>query len=436
MALFGKDESKDKGLISVIQYEGDNNTLVWKHPKTDFNYGTQLIVRESQEAVFFRDGQALDLFPAGRHTLETQNIPVLSKLYSIPTGGDSPFTAEVYFVNLVTLMGVKWGTDSKVRLFDPQSGLHLELGASGEFNIRVSDPRKLLVKLVGTTSGLNKDELLSTSGGASGLQGYFRGLIMTQVKSYLAQVIKEDSINVLEIDENLNKLSNGLKEKINLGLADYGLVMPEFYVVRVVTPDEDPNFKRMKQQYADQYLNVREEEVRKATAMASAERQTIEAQTEARMKIIGAQGDAESLKIQAEAEAAEMRMKGYTYQQETARMIGMEAMQNGLIGEGGGSGLGDIAGLGVTLGAMGGVIGMTKDAMAPVMQSMGQQPTQPPVQAQPVADGWSCCGATVASKFCPNCGGQRPRLDWDCACGQKGITSKFCQECGTKRGDA
>ena len=129
-------------LASIISYDGDNETLVYKHPIEDFNMGSQLIVHESQEAVFFRDGQALDVFGPGRYELDTQKLPLLDKLcklYLIPIDDEMTFHSEVYFVNRATQMGLKWGTDSKVRLFDPASGLHVELGASGEFSIRVVD---------------------------------------------------------------------------------------------------------------------------------------------------------------------------------------------------------------------------------------------------------------------------------------------------------
>ena len=133
-------------------------------------------------------------------------------------------------------------------------------------------------------------------------------------------------------------LSGALRERINAALDEYGLTMPEFYVSRIVTPDDDPNFRRMKEQYAEQSLLVRQENIRKA-----------------------------------EAEAAEMHMKGYTYQQETSRQVGLEAMKNGL---GGGANaadaLGDLVGLGVSLGAMGSVIGMTKDALNPMTQDAAQ----------------------------------------------------------------
>ena len=156
---------------------------------------------------------------------------------------------------------------------------------------------------------------------------------------------------------------------------------------------------------------MREEEIRKAEAEAAFERKAVEAQTEARMKVIGAQGEADALRLQAqaeadayrmqaEAEAQEMRMKGYTYQQETARQVGLEAMKNGNgTAAGVGGMVGDMMQLGVGLGAVGSVIGMTKDAINPVVQ-----------QAAAV-------------------GG------WDCSCGQKGIHGNFCTNCGNKKGE-
>lgn len=436
------EEIKRDGLASIIKYEGDSNTLVWKHPIEDFNLGSQLIVHESQEAIFFRDGQALDLFGAGRYTLETQQLPILEKLYKLPTDTEGTFHSEVYYINTATVMGVKWGTDSKVRLFDPASGLHVELGASGEFNIRVVNSRKLLLKLVGTTGSLRQEDLLGANG-----KGFFRAMVMTQVKSYLASAIRESGISVLEIDERLMELSEALRDKINPRLAEYGLEMPEFFVSRVVTPDDDPNFKRMKEQYAQQYLLVRQEQIRKSEAEAAFQRKSVEAQTAAQMKIIAAQGDAEALKIQkqaeaesyrmqAAAEAEEMRMKGYTYQQETARQVGLEAMQNGLGGGAGTGVIGDVAGLGMTLGALGGVVNMTKEAMEPVMASM--KPNASITSA--ASDGWDCpdCGPKgISSNFCPNCGAKKPapKADtWNCPeCGQTGISTNFCPECGAKR---
>ena len=449
-----KAEVRDAAIPAVINYEGDNQTFVWKHPMTDFVTGSQLIVHESQEAIFFRNGEALDSFGPGRYTLETGIMPKMSSLYPLPVQGQ-PFHAEVYFVNLATQMGIKWGTNSKVGMFDPASGLHVELGASGSFNLRVTEPRKLLIKLVGTTGGLTQSDLFNESSvtvGAGNVEitmksagGYFRTMVMNKVKANLAKIIKANSISVLELDEHIGMISAGLKEAINPELAEYGLTMPEFYVSNIVTPDDDPNFRRMKQQYADKYLKIREEEIRKAEAEAAFERKAVEAQTEARMRVIGAQGDAditrikaqaeaEAYRMKAEAEAMEMKMKGYTYQQETARQVGIEAMRNG--GAAGGiSGMtGEMMQMGVGLGVMGSVIGMTKDAVSPVVNQTAQT-----VQQAVAVSGWDCaCGQkNIMSKFCPECGSKKPEpvapAGWNCTCGASNITSKFCPECGAKK---
>ena len=415
--------------ISVIKYEGSNEVLAHKHEKEDFTIGSQLIVHETQEALFFRDGKIFDQFKAGRHTLVTNNIPKVRDYMKLGTGGINVFHCEVYFINMVTQMGIRWGTDSKVRLFDPASGLHVEIGASGNYNMRVTDARKLILKLVGTTDGLIQSDI--TGDGKSYGTGMFKALIINKVKANLARIIKEENLNILEIDAYLDVLSSKLMVDINEALDEYGLTMPEFYVTSIVTPDDDPNFVRLKQQFADKTLKVREEEVRKAEAEAAQQRRIVEAQTEAQLKAVNAQGDADAIRIKAqaeaeaykmkaEAEAAEMQMKGYTYRDETARQVGLEAMQNGITGGGNGGGaaggIGDVASLGVTLGAMGGVINMTKDAMAPIMG-----------ESQKVGEGF---GNVVAG----NTGAPAAEGAWNCpSCGKAGITSRFCPDCGASR---
>ncbi len=405
-----------EGLVNIIKYDEDNAALVWKHPVEDFRMGTQLIVHESQEAVFCRDGRALDVFGAGRYTLETQRLPLLDQFFRLPSDTERTFHSEVYFINMATQMGIKWGTDSKVRFLEPYSGLPMEIGACGEFHIRVCNSRKLLLKVVGTSSGFGQDNLL----GADEEKGYFRSLVMTQVKSSLAQIIKQEKINILEIDAELLRLSGILKTGLNGMFEEYGLTMPDFYISRVITPDEDPNYRRLKEQYAQQYLLVRQEEIRRKEAEAAAERKAVEAQTEARLKIIEAQGSAEILKLQksaeaegykmqAAAQAAEMQMKGYTYQQETSRLVGLEAMKNGLGGgEGGASMLGNLTGLGIGLGAMGGVANLTKDALSPLMEQGAQMGQSVNEMVKPV---------------------------WNCSCGQNGNIGNFCSNCGRKRSE-
>ena len=119
-------------VTSVIKYEGDNRTFIWKYPHTDFNMGSELIVRESQEAIFFYNGEILDRFTAGKHILETENLPVAKGILKLATGGRNPFVAELYFINLTEQMAIRWGTDSKVSYLDPVSALLLAAVILGE----------------------------------------------------------------------------------------------------------------------------------------------------------------------------------------------------------------------------------------------------------------------------------------------------------------
>ena len=162
-------------IAQIIKYEGDNSTFVWKHPSEDFNTSTQLIVHESQEAIFFMNGQALDLFGAGRYTLETENIPLIRKVTNLPTGGQTPFHCEVYFINKTEQMAIRWGTDSKVQYLEPTYKFPISIGASGEMSLSVSDSRKLLIKLVGTEAFLGQAKLIQ----------FFRAFLMTRVKHTL-----------------------------------------------------------------------------------------------------------------------------------------------------------------------------------------------------------------------------------------------------------
>lgn len=436
-----KQQIKESKTLEVIKYEGSNDVLIWKHPFEDFKYGSQLIVHESQEAIFFKDGQALDTFGAGRYTLETQNIPLLKEVYKLPFDNNSVFHSEIYFINLTTQMGIKWGTDSKIRLFDPASGLHVELGACGQFSIRINNGRKLLLKVVGTTNGFAQGEVVGGNDySTKGMVGKFKALVVSKVKSLLAKTIREQAISILEIDEYLEPLSALLKDSINLVLNDYGLEMPEFYITTILTPDDDPNFKKMKEQYAEQYLLVRQEQIKKNVAMAEQQRKIVEAQTSAQEEVIAAQAKAEAYRLQAEAEAKEMQMKGYTYQQETQRQVAVAAMENQ-----GGTGnipgvVNNMVGLGVGLGVMGEVANNVKNAIKPAFTPVnnGEQSNQ--VDDIKNNDAWECpnCHYHATTAFCPQCGFKKPVAEnqtWDCQCGQKGITTPFCPNCGHKRGE-
>ena len=189
-------------ITDIIKYEGDNTTFIWKHPSEDFNTMTQLIVHQSQEAIFFLNGEALDSFGPGRHTLETQNIPLIRRIMNLPTGGETPFHCEVYFINKTEQMAIKWGTDSKVQFMEPTYQFPIQIGASGEMSLCADNGRALLLKLVGTENALEQAALTT----------YFRAFLMTRVKAYLVETIQEQKINIFEIDRYLNTLSSDLQK--------------------------------------------------------------------------------------------------------------------------------------------------------------------------------------------------------------------------------
>lgn len=458
-------------IADIIKYEGDNSTFVWKHPCEDFNSMTQLIVHESQEAIFMMNGQALDLFGPGRYTLETQNMPKIGKFLKWTTGGETPFHCEVYFVNKTVQMGVKWGTDSRVRFIEPNTGIPLDIGASGELNLQVADARKLLVKLVGTTGGLTRGDILGADergsslpnengaggnmrniaadrlngGWAGALRGYFRPLIMTAVKTNLAATIKAQKINILEIDEQLETLSAALGDKIRIGFEEYGLTIPQFYITNVSLPEEDKNFRKVRDLLASSYLGVREAEV-EAGIIAAQRQKVIEEQTtelerakfEADKKRIAAQAEADAAKLKGFSEAEVMAAKGYN-QRDVLQADVQKAYAEGIGnmgGNGGGGMMSDLLGLGVGMAAAGTMGAQVTNAMRGAMGGAAPEQSAQPTPA--AENGIACpkCGAKLPSgtKFCNECGTRiLPADEMICPhCGKSVKKGKFCPECGTR----
>lgn len=214
-------------IVDILKYEGDDKTLVYKSSQEDFNTGTQLIVHESQEAVFFRDGQALDLFGPGRYTLETQNIPLLKKLINLPTDGKTRFHCEVYFINKAVALDVKWGTTSKFEVLDPQFFIQLNVGASGSMEVKIKDSRKFLVKVVGTQKTVN----------TTNIQDYFREKIIVKVKAHLAKLMGQ--VSYVVVNQHLEEMSEALQQKLNEEMDEYGVEIPNFYLATIHIPDEE-----------------------------------------------------------------------------------------------------------------------------------------------------------------------------------------------------
>lgn len=339
-------------IAEIIKYEGDNSTFIWKHPCEDFNSLTQLIVHESQEAIFFMNGQALDMFGAGRYTLETQNIPKIGKVLNRTTGDQTPFHCEVYFINKTEQMSIKWGTDSKVTYVEPTYGFPIAIGASGEMSLRAEDSRKLLLKLVGTESFLGQQKLVS----------FFRAFLMTRVKTYMAQYMKNNAVSIFEIDEHLTVFSESLHTQLVPDFADYGISLERFFVTQVVKPDGDRQYEKFKELHFRQYADIAEAKLRQQTDL-------IYAQTEAQKVVIDSQ-----------AQVTKRAQEGYTYAQERGFDVTQDVARNQAVGQFAnmGVGLGTMAGIG---GVVGGVVG---NAVNGAMNAVTDPPA--PTPAAPADD--------------------------------------------------
>ena len=380
-------------IAQIIKYEGDNNTFIWKHPCEDFNSLTQLIVHESQEAIFFMNGQALDLFGPGRYTLETQNIPLLARA----TGGQSPFHCEVYFINKTEQMSIKWGTDSKVQYIEPTYGFPLSIGASGEMSLRAENSRKLLLKLVGTEKHLSQQRLVT----------YFRAFLMTRVKTYIAQVMKSDAINIFEVDEKLTQFSNTIKSYLAKDFEEYGVSLEQFLVSTIAKPDGDKQYEKFKELHFRKYADLAEARIRQQVSV-------IEAETEAKRLVIDSQ-----------AQATKRAQEGYTYAQERGFDVAEKVASNEAVGQmtNLGVGLGTMAGVG---GAVGGVVG---NAVGDALNNTAS----PKPASNHYCDN---CGAMLLTNaaFCDECGADVLKPKNACTCGYVfERPGKFCPKCGTKR---
>lgn len=383
-------------IADIIKYEGDNTTFVWKHPCEDFNTTTQLIVHETQQALFFMNGQALDLFEAGRHTLETQNVPLINKFFNRATGDKTPFHCEVYFINKTEQMAVKWGTDSKVEYVEPTYGFPIQIGASGEMNLRIKDARRLLIKVVGTESVLTQASLVQK----------FRAFLMTRVKTYMANFINENAINIFEIDQKLTEMSGSLQEMLLPDFGEYGVSLVHFFVTTVVKPEDEPTYKKFKELHFRQYADVAEAKLRQNVSV-------IEQETERQKMIIEAQGL-----------AGKRQIEGYTYAQERSFDVA-EGFANNEGGE-------NMSNLGIGLGVMASVGGTVGGI---VSDSLGGAVNQVKPQANIKCNK---CGKEIPqnAKFCLECGAKIEAFAENqiiChKCGKKTAKGKFCMECGEK----
>lgn len=221
-------------IINVVRFDGlkSRDWLTYKHPSEKLVLGTQLIVQEGQAAIFVKGGTVADVFYPGTYTLSTANLPILNSIVNLPFGGQTPFSAEVYFINTILKLDINWGTTDPIQLIDPKYYVKLRVRAFGQMGLRVMDVSTLFKELIG---GMQKDELVKFDK----IKEYYRGILAIKAKSVIADAIITNKISALEITARLEGLSDKVKEKITPEFEKYGFKVVNFFIESINFPDED-----------------------------------------------------------------------------------------------------------------------------------------------------------------------------------------------------
>lgn len=252
MGLFNNEnENENKGLYSVIKNDRPSDELIWKSPIEDFNTNTQLIVMESEEALFVKDGVIVETLEGGRHTLDTANYPFINKLQKMVSGGTSPYSAQIYFVDKAHKLELLWGTDSPIQMRDAQYGFAVGVRARGSYSIQIKDSKKFFVKLVGNMPVFTKDEI----------QASFRTAFQMKIKHTVATIMKQSNLTILDMNTELETLSDAVVNSLSEILDEYGIRLVNFYIADISIPENDPNYATINSAYANAHAQNIEAQV-------------------------------------------------------------------------------------------------------------------------------------------------------------------------------
>ncbi len=213
-------------LENIEWFDESGQELVHRLPESgsgEIKFGAQLTVRESQAAVLFYQGKARDAFGAGRFTLKTANLPILTKILSIPWRGDSPLRAEVYMVNLKYFTNLKWGTRNPVAFRDAELGL-IRLRAHGIFNVQVVQPVLFINSLVGTMHKITTEDIST----------YLKRVIVSRLNDFLGERLD----TIIDLPGKFDEFSVELQKKLTLDFAYFGLRLSHLYITSITPPEE------------------------------------------------------------------------------------------------------------------------------------------------------------------------------------------------------
>jgi membrane protease subunit (stomatin/prohibitin family) len=232
-------------IIDVLKYDGPNDVLVWKwrsnsneDREEELRLGTQLVVNQSQEACFILGGKLLDVFGPGTHTLSTKNLPILASIIGLAFGGESPFKAEVYFINKSVSMDAKFGL-IPFNMIEPTFKVPIPVTSRGSFALAVSDSKLFLNKIIGAVSDFETRTLSQ----------YFRGVIVESTKNAITKIAKEQMLSPLELESIVFEVANAVRVLLASTILDYGLDLKLFNIEAIPIIDEDPKVKKIIEDY-------------------------------------------------------------------------------------------------------------------------------------------------------------------------------------------
>jgi membrane protease subunit (stomatin/prohibitin family) len=230
-------------IIDLVRWspQGNSTIYAYRFPETNLSTYTQLIVQESQEAVLFSKGRIVGKFGPGKHTLNTENLPVLRTLFGIPFGSKNPFTAEVWFVNKLQPYNIDWAIN-KMPIHDADYNTQLPLIANGRYGLKITDAEKFLIKIVGTKSEFTQNDLTDQ----------FFGEFSTKTKSTLLQYMIKHRIGFKSISAVLDDISNFLKATMTPFWEELGLELTKFYITSIDIDGSTPDGKRVLEAIAQQ----------------------------------------------------------------------------------------------------------------------------------------------------------------------------------------
>lgn len=222
--------------LEVIHHHGDTNTFAWRYPNHHIRRWSQVIVNEAQEAVFVKDGLDFQVLKPGRHSLKSGNIPFLDRFLSLFFNGESPFLAEIWFVNKANVLDVKWGTTNPLQLRDPKYDVCLPVRAFGQFGLQINDSIKFMQKLVGNMDVFNRNSILD----------FFKGVYLTKIGDIISSYLIHSGISLLEVNAYLDEISAFALEEMSEIFDTYGVKLVSFYVNNVNVPENDPVLVELK----------------------------------------------------------------------------------------------------------------------------------------------------------------------------------------------